>query len=262
MSSIRCGNSRRALVLVDNLDRRLGPEIVVPARRPLLPEASPDDGKVVAEGNAQQWASYGSARCTPQLMQRRDGLPQLASQLGGDSAAGALPLTRLAAGPWGILWPGFSTSMPGSKARSKEIFYVLSREHQLAGRAAVTPSLAQPRQSRRAGRSSLSPSASRAAPSGQSAAQVGSQPGSPGEAKRGKGNTTAFSASAEIFGPGTKSWADTRTSVVPIYRSGAAPGGAAKQQFPEAWRLHGKLRQTIGETELWRALSRRGKMAG
>ena len=31
--------------------------------------------------------------------------------------------------------------------------------------------------------------------------QAGSQPGSPGEAKRGKGNTTAFPASVEIFGP-------------------------------------------------------------
>ena len=51
---------------------------------------------------------------------------------GGDGAAGALPLTRLAACPWGISRPGFSTSMPGSKARSKGIFYVLSREHQLA----------------------------------------------------------------------------------------------------------------------------------
>jgi hypothetical protein len=64
--------------------------------------------------------------------------------------------------------------------------------------------------------------------------QVGSQSGSPGEARRGKGNTSAISASVEIFGPGTKSWADTSSSAVSIDSSGAAPGGAAKQQFPEA----------------------------
>jgi hypothetical protein len=80
---------------------------------------------------------------------------------GGYGAAGALPLTRLAACPWGILRPGLSTSMPGSKAGSKGIFYVLSLEHQLAREGCRTAVLAQPRQSRRAGRSSLSPSASR-----------------------------------------------------------------------------------------------------
>ena len=56
-----------------------------------------------------------------------------------------------------------------------------------------------------------------------------SQPSSPGEAKRGKGNTTALSASVEILGPGTMPWADTRTSVVPIDRSGAAPGGRGSE---------------------------------
>jgi hypothetical protein len=47
---------------------------------------------------------------------------------GGDGAAGAPPLTRLAACLWGILQPGFSTSMPGSKRVQREISYVLSRE--------------------------------------------------------------------------------------------------------------------------------------
>jgi hypothetical protein len=53
------GNGRRALVLVDNLDRRVGPEIVIPAGGAFLPEASPDDGKVAGKGNAQQWRRTG-----------------------------------------------------------------------------------------------------------------------------------------------------------------------------------------------------------
>src|SRR6267154_211161 len=53
------GNSRRALVLVGNLDRRVGPKVVIPAGRALLPEAGPDDGKVADEGNAQQWCRTG-----------------------------------------------------------------------------------------------------------------------------------------------------------------------------------------------------------
>ena len=53
------GNSRRALVLVDNLDRRVGPEVVIPAGRALLPEASPDDGKIAGKGNAQQGRRTG-----------------------------------------------------------------------------------------------------------------------------------------------------------------------------------------------------------
>src|SRR5271166_2803995 len=53
------GNSRCALVLVDNLDRRVGTEIVIPAGRAFLPEASPDDGKVAGKGNAQQWRRTG-----------------------------------------------------------------------------------------------------------------------------------------------------------------------------------------------------------
>ena len=131
-----------------------------------------------------------------------------------------------------------------------------ARQATLTGRAAAAPSLAQPRQSRRAGRSSLSHRPA-------DGPHVGSQPDSPREAKRGKGNTTAFSASVEIFGPGTKSWADTRTSVVPIDRFGAAPGGrAAKQQSRKRTRLHRKLRQATGETDRGCALSRRGRVAG
>ena len=76
-------------------------------------------------------------------------------------------------------------------------------------------------------------------PIGQPGApQVGSQPGSPGEANRGKGNTTAFSASVEIFG-----------SVVAIDRSGAAPGGGRSSSSRKRRRLDGKLRQATRETD-------------
>lgn len=57
------GHSRRALVLVDNLDRRADAEVAIPAGRAFLPEASPDDGKVVGTGERPAMASYGSARC-------------------------------------------------------------------------------------------------------------------------------------------------------------------------------------------------------
>ena len=51
---------------------------------------------------------------------------------GGDGVAGAPPLARLAACPWGILRPDFSNSMPGRSAFKGEISYVLSRERHLA----------------------------------------------------------------------------------------------------------------------------------
>jgi hypothetical protein len=48
------GNSCCAFVPVDNLDRRIGPDIVILAGSALLPEGSSDDSKVASEGNAQQ----------------------------------------------------------------------------------------------------------------------------------------------------------------------------------------------------------------
>lgn len=57
---------------------------------------------------------------------------------GGETVLPGPALTRLAACPWGTLWPGFSNSMPGSSAFQREISYVLDRERHLAGRAAVS----------------------------------------------------------------------------------------------------------------------------
>src|SRR5712692_264511 len=57
------------------------------------------------------------------------------------------------------------------------------------------------------------------------------------------------------------SWPVTRTSVIRIDRSGAAPGGRGRETAVprKRRRPQGKLRQATGETELWRALSRRGQ---
>jgi len=83
---------------------------------------------------------------------------------GGGGAAGAPPLTRLAACHWGILWPGFSNSMPGSK-RVQRGFPMFSGESIILPEGCRERRLrALPRQSRPAGRSSLPPSARRAAP--------------------------------------------------------------------------------------------------
>ena len=60
-------------------------------------------------------------------------------------------------------------------ARSKANFYVLSREHHLTGRAAVASS-AQPRQSRRAGRSSPSPRPAGSPPCRESASPLAADP--------------------------------------------------------------------------------------
>jgi hypothetical protein len=58
---------------------------------------------------------------------------------GGYGAAGARPLTRLAGCPWGILWPGLSTSMPGSKARSKGFSMFSAESIRLLGGLPVWP---------------------------------------------------------------------------------------------------------------------------
>jgi hypothetical protein len=89
---------------------------------------------------------------------------------GGGGAAGAPPLTRLAACHWGILWPGFSNSMPGSK-RVQRGFPIFSGESIILPRAAVSAvfGLCRDKAARLAGRPApIGP------PGGP---QAGSQPG-------------------------------------------------------------------------------------
>jgi hypothetical protein len=160
------------------------------------------------------WSGSSAGRTGGRRCDRRQGGAGPRAPWGGDGAAGALPLTRLAACPWGILWPGFSTSMPGSKARSKGFFYVLSREHQLAG----------PRGARGTPPPFL--------PAGRSSAWArcpGPMPGLRWSQLRGLARCLA---------------------------------GRRNSSSRKRRRLHGKPRQATGETELWRAPSRRGKMAG
>jgi hypothetical protein len=75
---------------------------------------------------------------------------------GGDGAAGAPPLTRLAACPWGILWPGFSNSMPGSKRVQRGNFLCSQPRASSCREGCRERRLrALPRPSRPAGRSSF-----------------------------------------------------------------------------------------------------------
>src|ERR1700730_14596609 len=53
------GDSFCLLIPVDNLDCRIGPDVVIRAARAILPEASPDDSNVASEGNAEQMRGTG-----------------------------------------------------------------------------------------------------------------------------------------------------------------------------------------------------------
>src|ERR1700730_313173 len=53
------GDSFCLLIPVDNLDYRIGPDVVIAAGSALLPEASPDHSKVADEGNAEQMRGTG-----------------------------------------------------------------------------------------------------------------------------------------------------------------------------------------------------------
>ena len=110
--------------------------------------------------------------------------------VGGRRCCRGPPLTRLATCPLGHLAAGLLQQHARVEARSKGNFLCSQPRASSCREGCRERRLrALPRPSRPAGRSSLSPSASRAAP------HAGSQPGSPGEAKRGKGDTTAFPAS-------------------------------------------------------------------
>jgi hypothetical protein len=179
--------------------------------------------------------------------------------VGGRRCCRGPPLTRLAACPWGILWPGFSNSMPGSKRVQREISYVLSREHHLAGRAAVSAvfGLCRDQAARLADRPF--PIGRPGRPPMQGANRV-----APGRPRGVRGTPLPFLPACGDLQPRTMSWPVTRTSVIPIDRSGAAPGGRGRERAVprKRRRPQGKLRQATGETELWRALSRRGRMVG
>jgi hypothetical protein len=111
-------------------------------------------------------------------------------------------------------WP----SMPGSK-RVQRGFPMFSGESIILPEGCRERRLrALPRQSCPAGRSSLPPSARRTAPR-QGANRV--TPGRP----RGIGEYHRLSC----FRPGAMSWPVTRTSVIPVDRSGAAPSGRCRK---------------------------------